>query len=237
MPPCLGSSAVAAVKEAATISSDVATTDPCARRIANPPYSSAALPHFFCVQPWTDFSIHNSRPPIGVSGSMTKTPRQQAATLSPGQETSSQIPPMARSFDASCRRSHQDQNRSAHHARGLTNGNMSGRLPIATKLMRRSVLFNLHPPPMPHPCQLTPPAPSACPWRNRKRSQPPDFTTGRHLPVVSYCGATVNDHATECPRELRCPPSRASMKIARHEWISRRLRQPRSPLWGSSTAT
>src|SRR5215471_15194486 len=67
MPPCLGSSAVAAVKEAATISSDVATTDPCARRIANPPYSSAALPHFFRVPPWMDFSIHNSRPPRSVN--------------------------------------------------------------------------------------------------------------------------------------------------------------------------
>jgi hypothetical protein len=27
---------------------------------------------------------------------------------------------MARSFDAFCQRSHEDQNRSAHHARGLT---------------------------------------------------------------------------------------------------------------------
>src|SRR6266536_2054785 len=43
MPPCLGSSATAAVSEPAAISSEAATTHRCARRIAIPPYSSAAL--------------------------------------------------------------------------------------------------------------------------------------------------------------------------------------------------
>src|SRR6516225_5743206 len=41
MPPCLGSPAVAAVREAEATSSAAATTDPCARPIATPPYSSA----------------------------------------------------------------------------------------------------------------------------------------------------------------------------------------------------
>src|SRR5262249_13745034 len=51
MPPCLGSSAMAAVKETAAINSELATTSLYARRIANPPHSPGCRRAVFPVPP------------------------------------------------------------------------------------------------------------------------------------------------------------------------------------------
>src|SRR6516225_5581506 len=70
MPPCLGSSATAAVKETAAISSEPATTSLNARRIAHPPYSPRLPSHGSsgALGPGRSFKIDDLGAPLAVRG-------------------------------------------------------------------------------------------------------------------------------------------------------------------------
>src|SRR5215470_12024536 len=77
MPPCLGSSATAAVKETAAISSELATTSLNARRIAHPPYSLRLPSHGSsgALGPGRSFKIDDLGAPLVVRGSTAEAPQ------------------------------------------------------------------------------------------------------------------------------------------------------------------
>src|SRR5262249_15433195 len=96
------------VKETAAIRSVLAATARCTPRMGKSSlFAPVAVAQVFrCARPWTQFRIDDLGAPRGVRGSTAEAPQSWACPSWPVQQTSPQISPMARNFDASCRRVH-----------------------------------------------------------------------------------------------------------------------------------